>query len=652
MNDRQWIIGCDRDVDVLVRESVVSRRHCRLSLHGGRYFIEDLASRNGTFVGKKRIVTRTAIDPGTKVMLADSVVMPWPDESLAKEQLRIGRSDANDVVIDDASVSAQHAVLLRDPNDVWVVRDLNSTNGVSLDDSEPINSAARVTAEDVIRFGSVAETLSSLRRNVVAKPVAVAAGSGASDSDLAPPSGDTDTKPRPKSGARSFGETTTSARQPTPMETARQLWRSTPPAISYSLIAAAVLLLVLGMWAFRGGDAESVASGSPGDNAIIGNDPNELSPEGGADLGDGQAGANLGTTNQSNNSGEPTSDPPSSPSKSQSGSVSATASSSGSSASGSNSSATANIESAIRDCLYQVVADSEGNRFALGLALAIDSHRLLTTGNIVENLQELDASIVPACQHLAGDDVIVLEASAMHPKWMETRRLEQQYIEWLKQYREQMDELAQSDDPESKELLKQRDTVFRSALAARMLARAYDVGVIRSEEPLPRCLSALQADATGKQNAGAVSALEWVATPSKSPRPMATHRLIGAFEPAEDPYLEPESPLTIREKQVQALFLLPRLTTDMPPISVAKIRGESNGELDFSGGVILDRRGRLAGLYSMPTQLDEQQRQRVESLVSDDDLTFDWISIEVLSQLMASPSLPWVANQTTNTSSP
>lgn len=46
------------------------------------------------------------------------------------DQLRVGRADRNDLQIDDATVSGEHAVIERGPEDEYQVRDLGSTNGV------------------------------------------------------------------------------------------------------------------------------------------------------------------------------------------------------------------------------------------------------------------------------------------------------------------------------------------------------------------------------------------------------------------------------------------------------------------------------------------------------------------------------------------
>jgi pSer/pThr/pTyr-binding forkhead associated (FHA) protein len=49
------VIGRVSDVDVLLLDEKVSRKHAKIFTHGGRILLEDLASRNGTFVNGKRV---------------------------------------------------------------------------------------------------------------------------------------------------------------------------------------------------------------------------------------------------------------------------------------------------------------------------------------------------------------------------------------------------------------------------------------------------------------------------------------------------------------------------------------------------------------------------------------------------------------------
>jgi hypothetical protein len=48
-------VGRKADNDIVIDNPAVSGHHCRISLQGGVYFVEDLDSTNGTFVNEKRI---------------------------------------------------------------------------------------------------------------------------------------------------------------------------------------------------------------------------------------------------------------------------------------------------------------------------------------------------------------------------------------------------------------------------------------------------------------------------------------------------------------------------------------------------------------------------------------------------------------------
>ena len=50
-----YVLGRDRDADVVIDATTVSRRHARLTVGGGGTQVEDLGSRNGTWVRGERI---------------------------------------------------------------------------------------------------------------------------------------------------------------------------------------------------------------------------------------------------------------------------------------------------------------------------------------------------------------------------------------------------------------------------------------------------------------------------------------------------------------------------------------------------------------------------------------------------------------------
>ena len=67
--------------------------------------------------------------------------------------VNVGRADYNDLVLTDQSVSTTHAKLQRREG-VWVVVDLDSTNGTFVDD-ERIKGEAPIAPGTSIRFGDV-----------------------------------------------------------------------------------------------------------------------------------------------------------------------------------------------------------------------------------------------------------------------------------------------------------------------------------------------------------------------------------------------------------------------------------------------------------------------------------------------------------------
>jgi hypothetical protein len=48
-------VGRKEDNDIVIDNPAISGHHCRISVQGGTYFVEDLDSTNGTFVNEKRI---------------------------------------------------------------------------------------------------------------------------------------------------------------------------------------------------------------------------------------------------------------------------------------------------------------------------------------------------------------------------------------------------------------------------------------------------------------------------------------------------------------------------------------------------------------------------------------------------------------------
>jgi pSer/pThr/pTyr-binding forkhead associated (FHA) protein len=71
--DLTIVIGRVNDADLLLLDEKISRKHAKISTHGGRVVIEDLASRNGTFVNGVRIRS-VELQEGDQIVVGSSTI--------------------------------------------------------------------------------------------------------------------------------------------------------------------------------------------------------------------------------------------------------------------------------------------------------------------------------------------------------------------------------------------------------------------------------------------------------------------------------------------------------------------------------------------------------------------------------------------------
>ncbi|HVU04928.1 MAG TPA: FHA domain-containing protein [Polyangiaceae bacterium] len=69
VNSGETLIGRGMDCHVVVSEGLVSRRHARVVMEGGRPYVEDLGSANGTFVNQARLHGRALLFPGDHIFI-------------------------------------------------------------------------------------------------------------------------------------------------------------------------------------------------------------------------------------------------------------------------------------------------------------------------------------------------------------------------------------------------------------------------------------------------------------------------------------------------------------------------------------------------------------------------------------------------------
>jgi DNA-binding winged helix-turn-helix (wHTH) protein len=64
LEEGEHVIGRDPDVEIFLNSAGVSRHHARIRISAGRAIIEDLGSKNGTFVGDQRVEGPRSIGDG------------------------------------------------------------------------------------------------------------------------------------------------------------------------------------------------------------------------------------------------------------------------------------------------------------------------------------------------------------------------------------------------------------------------------------------------------------------------------------------------------------------------------------------------------------------------------------------------------------
>jgi len=196
--ERPLVLGRDPSAGVRYDDPRVSRRHAAIRLDGGRWLVEDLGSRNGTFLNGRRITTHAVVGPvqlrlgsadgpavDVEPVTAASPPPPPPGSSpemtvalvraapaaegadagpgavdlgrrvafhpLTAGAVRIGRAPVCDIVLADPHVSRYHAELRWDPQQGWQVRDLGSHNGTFVNGRRV--STAPLREGDVLSVG-------------------------------------------------------------------------------------------------------------------------------------------------------------------------------------------------------------------------------------------------------------------------------------------------------------------------------------------------------------------------------------------------------------------------------------------------------------------------------------------------------------------
>ncbi len=67
-------IGRDPSCTLVLDDTYASTRHARIFPDGGAWYVEDLGSTNGTYLGSERLFGTAALPPGTPVRIGQTVI--------------------------------------------------------------------------------------------------------------------------------------------------------------------------------------------------------------------------------------------------------------------------------------------------------------------------------------------------------------------------------------------------------------------------------------------------------------------------------------------------------------------------------------------------------------------------------------------------
>ncbi len=166
-----WKVGSSAGCDIVVREPTVSKEHCRLAFRDGQYVLEDLGSTNGTYVNGFRLTPQSPVlvSPADQITLGGSVRFPWPAQgsytaqNQATPTINIGRGPQNEIRLDYPMISWSHARITRDGSQ-WIIEDLKSANGTSLNRIDNKIERAVLDPSDQIYLGSYKVAASRILR--------------------------------------------------------------------------------------------------------------------------------------------------------------------------------------------------------------------------------------------------------------------------------------------------------------------------------------------------------------------------------------------------------------------------------------------------------------------------------------------------------
>ena len=74
LDDAPLLIGRGADAAIRLDDDYVSTRHARIAASGDQWFVEDLGSTNGTYLGAQRLAQPTTVQLGTQIRIGKTTL--------------------------------------------------------------------------------------------------------------------------------------------------------------------------------------------------------------------------------------------------------------------------------------------------------------------------------------------------------------------------------------------------------------------------------------------------------------------------------------------------------------------------------------------------------------------------------------------------
>jgi len=74
LDEAPLLIGRGSDAQIRLDDDYVSTRHARIAASGDQWFVEDLGSTNGTYIGSQRLSQLTTLQLGSRVRIGKTIL--------------------------------------------------------------------------------------------------------------------------------------------------------------------------------------------------------------------------------------------------------------------------------------------------------------------------------------------------------------------------------------------------------------------------------------------------------------------------------------------------------------------------------------------------------------------------------------------------